>query len=37
LKKGEVVALELPRKGALSPAVFLWSARGKRFVTEERK
>jgi len=37
LKKGEVMALELPRKGALSPAVFLWSARGKRFVTEERK
>jgi phosphohistidine phosphatase len=37
LKKGEVVALKLPRKGALSPAVFLWSARGKRFVTEERK
>jgi len=30
LKKGEVVALELPRKGALSPAVFLWSAAGKK-------
>jgi len=37
LKKGEIVALQLPRKDALSPAAFLWSARGKRFVTEERK
>jgi phosphohistidine phosphatase len=37
LKKGEVVALELPRKGALSPAVFLWSAEGKRIVMKRRK
>ena len=37
LKKGEVVALQLPRKSALSPAVFLWSARGNEFVTEKRK
>jgi phosphohistidine phosphatase len=37
LKKGEVVALELPRKGALSPAVFLWSAAGKKRGAGDRK
>lgn len=37
LKKGEIVALKLPRRGALSPAAFLWSAAGKRVVTERRK
>ncbi len=36
-KKGEAVALDLPRKGALSPAAFLWSARGERFVVKEGK
>lgn len=34
LKKGEVVALDLPRKGALSPAVFLWSAAGKKIAAK---
>lgn len=37
MKKGEVVALELPRKGALSPAAFLWSAAGKKVVEKEPK
>ena len=37
LKKGEIVALTLPRTGALSPAAFLWSAAGKRVVEKERK
>lgn len=37
LKKGEIVALELPRKGALFPAAFLWSAAGKRIVEKKRK
>lgn len=32
LKKGEVVALDLPQKGSLSPAMFLWSAAGKKIV-----
>jgi phosphohistidine phosphatase len=37
LKKGEAVALELPRGGSLSPAKFLWSAAGKRIVTKAGK
>ena len=37
LKKGEIVALELPRTGARSPAAFLWSAAGKRAVEQEKK
>ncbi len=37
LKKGEIVALDLPRIGALSSAAFLWSAAGKRVVEKERK
>lgn len=37
LKKGEVVALDLPKKGALSPAVFLWSAAGKKIAAKGRK
>lgn len=32
LKKGEAVALELPQKGNLSPAVLLWSVAGKKIV-----
>jgi phosphohistidine phosphatase len=37
LKKGEIVALKIPRYDVLSPAVFLWSAAGKKIVAKERR
>jgi len=37
LKKGEIVALDLPRKESLSRAVFLWSAAGKNISEKKRK
>ncbi len=37
LKKGEVVALDLPKKGAFSPAVFVWAAAGKKIAAKGRK